>query len=147
MIEAILEQVENAVDRFVAKNRVLRNDRDDLVQDIFLKILPRLGDDRFSLSQCRAFAHKATFWVCQTALRAASSEKTPRNFPSLSSLFVYKVDGDGIPGPPYINWDRVAAIAEQNDALFTWFEIEPDPNIRDMLREQVEAKLEFLIHR
>jgi len=126
MIETILEQVEIAVDRFVAKNPSLRNDRDDLVQDIFLKILPRINMKDFSLSQCRAFAHKATFFVCQTALRAISSSKLPRNFPLLSDLFVYKGDGDGLPAPNFIDWDRVEYVIEENKGLFKWYTIEPE---------------------
>lgn len=144
MIEAILEQVEHAVDRFVAKNPLLRNDRDDLVQDTFLKILPRMNGENFPLAQCRAFAHKATFWTCQTALRKISQESR-KNRPLLSDQFVYYQDGEGLPGPPFIDWDRIGTIVEQNDALFTWFEVETDSEIRDMLYEQIEAKLEFLI--
>ena len=145
MIETILAQVEDAVDRFVAKNPLLRNDRDDLVQDTFLKILPRMSGEGFALSQCRAFAHRATFWTCQTALRKVSNRESVKNLPLLSDRIVYHRNGDGLPGPLFIDWDRVEAIAEQNNALFTWFAVETDREIRDMLREQIEAKLEFLI--
>lgn len=165
MIETLLEQVNAAVDRFVAKNPSLRNDRDDLVQDVFLKILPPMNGQEFSLSQCRAFAHQATFWVCHTALRAMSHEKRKKTM-SLGAAGVYylarkddkkqKIDrlfstvsevsnGGFIMASSHIDWDRVEEIAEANDALFAWFAIEPNAEVSENLRKQIVDKFEYVI--
>lgn len=160
MIEQILEQVNRAVDQFIAKNPSLRNDRDDLVQDIFLKILPRVGGEDFSLRQCRAFAHRATYWTFQTALRRFLNQNR-KNTVSISFVGVQTIDQTRrlrrdqeetsaevtrtglIADDRIVHWDRVEAITTEYDALVTWLDIETDPEIREELQSQILKKLEF----
>lgn len=141
MIEEILEQVRKAVSRFVARNPLLRHERDDLVQEVFVKILPRMGGGDFSLSQCRSFAHQATFWTCQTALRSLSKKKSKNCVLSLGESVQYL---EGSCGLSHMDWDRVEAIVDSNDALFTWYSIEPDGEIRDDLHKQIMSKFDYL---
>lgn len=154
MIDAILEQVRISIDRVVTAHPILRNDRDDLVQDVFVKILPRLGGEGFTLDQHRAFAHKATFWVCQTALRSVCNQNA-KNVVSLDCAGVqYLGDeaaddaagmlrGGFIEDVNPVNWSKVVEVYEANEALFVWYDIEPDREIRTMLRHQLEAKFEL----
>ena len=162
MIETLLEQVNAAVDRFVAKNSSLRNDRDDLVQDVFLKILPQIDGGSFSLPQCRAFAHRATFWVCHTALREKCTAKRKKTL-RLGDRDVHHIEFDTnrVTSRPFcsatealsglfydrvvIDWNRVQAVVDENDALFTWFAIEPDTGVSENLRKQIMDKFEFIL--
>jgi len=166
MIDALLDQTNAAVDRFIAKNPTLRNDRDDLVQEVFLKILPRINDGEFSLLQCRAFVHQATFWVCHTALRELSQRKWKKTVSLCSAGVQYlgrrraslrdrrrcdvqntisEIMGGGfIEASSHIDWDRVEAIVVEDGALFTWFATEPDAEIRENLQEQILAKFESI---
>jgi len=154
MIETILDQVNAAVDRFVAKNQLLRNDRDDLVQDVFLKILPCINDNDFSLAQCRAFAHQATSWVCYTALRKYKAnlkkrlhDKEVHHIDEVTSFQFWTV-AEIMAGLLYdriIDWDHVEKIVKENAALFDWYDIEKNVEISENLRKQIITKLEFVL--
>ncbi len=155
MIETILDQVNNAIGRFVAKNPSLRNDRDDLVQDVFLKILPRINKDDFTLLQCRAFAHQATTWVCYTALR-----KYKVSVPNDDQKMIHKHRAPGSPWIAFcstaeilsgllydrviIDWGHVEKIVKENEPLFEWYRVEKNAEVSESLRKQIIAKFEFI---
>lgn len=131
-MDDLLTYVRNVVHRFAGDDPRLKNDLDDLVQDVFVRILPKL-EDRTEKEQ-RNFAYLAAYSVCMNAKIPKKTKISP--IPVGNLVYTY--------GRNSLDDVDINDFCEKNEALIEWIDKEDDPGVLKELRKQLDELIREL---
>lgn len=134
-MDDLLDYVYALVCRFIGDDPRLQNDMDDLVQDVFVRILPKLEDG--SVRKPKAFAYLATYSICMNAKKPKKTKISP----ILAGYGVYKCRGSV---SSELEARRFERFYDENKALIEWIDKETDPGVRKELRKQLDELIREL---
>lgn len=138
-MDDLLDYVYALVCRFIGDDPRFQNDIDDLVQDVFVRILPKLKE--VSAKKQRSFAYLAAYSVCMNA-KIGEKRKKEGKKREIFSIPVGEIVNNY--GGMYFPEIDAEAFYDENKALIEWIDKETDTGVRKELRKQLDELIREL---